>query len=484
MPATDSPEIIVARWLKQNRYEETLASFLGEAGLTEDAGLSSNDALTLEQILEEKRLYDQSLQYEKRGEPTHQSWTSPAPSIPQILDVPQSSNILHVAVDQLDSSDQVLSITMADRRLMQTDPSSPVDDFEHVLTQDSPILSWISVPGPDAVQWIGTTMSGRVFLYTPNDRSPSVSRIDHKRYCVKATLDTSNPNQWLLATIGWDSKLNIYHITASTNSHGLAYISNLEEPSSSLDLQTIPEDILWITNPTPTTSHHDPNHSSSGSSSGSILLLTRRDSSLLHYYLPTRPAPTLLGVQNLAPHAISWTIFTPSSISICPTDPTLLAVATSSLPHMKLILIRIRIPSNDSSNNSEKPAENQQNVTSNDGNSFAYDPRAALAKANADEAAIVHHVSTLAPQTPYSTPKVVWRPDGSGVWVNGDDGCVRGIERATGKVVATLKGGHEAATKIRTLWAGYVDVSGKRQEWVISGGFDRRVVVWKIGKDE
>ena len=151
---------------------------------------------------------------------------------------------------------------------------------------------------------------------------------------------------------------------------------------------------------------------------------------------------------------------------------------------MKLILIRIRIPSNDSSNNSEKPAENQQNVTSNDGNSFAYDPRAALAKANADEAAIVHHVSTLAPQTPYSTPKVVWRPDGSGVWVNGDDGCVRGIERAMGKVVATLKGGHEAATKIRTLWAGYVDVSGKRQEWVISGGFDRRVVVWKIGKDE
>ena len=44
---------------------------------------------------------------------------------------------------------------------MQTDPSFPMDDFEHVLTQDSPILSWISVPGPDAVQWIGTTMVKR-----------------------------------------------------------------------------------------------------------------------------------------------------------------------------------------------------------------------------------------------------------------------------------------------------------------------------------
>ena len=144
--------------------------------------------------------------------------------------------------------------------------------------------------------------------------------------------------------------------------------------------------------------------------------------------------------------------------------------------------MRIRIP-----NNSER-AENIQNSTgNNNGPPHVNDPRATLAKANTDEDAILHHVSTLAPQTPYSTPKVVWRPDGSGVWVNGDDGCVRGIERTTGKVVATLKGGHEAAAKIRTLWAGYVGSLGdnrEREEWVVSGGFDRRVVVWKIEKNE
>lgn len=58
----------------------------------------------------------------------------------------------------------------------------------------------------------------------------------------------------------------------------------------------------------------------------------------------------------------------------------------------------------------------------------------------------------MAPQTPYSTPQVVWRPDGAGVFVNGDDGVIRGLEARTGKVVTTLQGGHEVGSKIRTIW--------------------------------
>ena len=79
----------------------------------------------------------------------------------------------------------------------------------------------------------------------------------------------------------------------------------------------------------------------------------------------------------------------------------------------------------------------------------------------------------MAPQTPYSTPAVAWRPDGSGVWVNGDDGAVRGIEASTGKVACTLRG-HEDGSKVRCLWAGRVD----GVEWMVSGGFDQRLIVW------
>ena len=89
----------------------------------------------------------------------------------------------------------------------------------------------------------------------------------------------------------------------------------------------------------------------------------------------------------------------------------------------------------------------------------------------------------MAPQTPYSTPQVCWRPDGSGVWVNGEDGALRGLEAKTGKVVTTLTNGHEAGSKIRSVWAGLVKYNGEEEEWVVSGGFDKRLIVWRPGKE-
>ena len=78
--------------------------------------------------------------------------------------------------------------------------------------------------------------------------------------------------------------------------------------------------------------------------------------------------------------------------------------------------------------------------------------RSTLAIQDREEAAIQIHVSAMAPQTPYSTPQVVWRPSGAGVFVNGDDGVIRGLEAKTGKIVATLQDGHEAGSKIRSIW--------------------------------
>ena len=94
----------------------------------------------------------------------------------------------------------------------------------------------------------------------------------------------------------------------------------------------------------------------------------------------------------------------------------------------------------------------------------------------------------MAPQTAYSTPAVAWRPDGSGVWVNGDDGVIRGIEASTGKVVSKLQG-HEEGSKVRCLWAGTVsgvsaEKEEEKEEWLVSGGFDHRLIVWKPEGDD
>jgi hypothetical protein len=163
-------------------------------------------------------------------------------------------------------------------------------------------------------------------------------------------------------------------------------------------------------------------------------------------------------------------------MALSPHDPGLLAVATSTLPHMKVIIVRLLFPSREAKDETNIDAAVTQ----------ASQALEALTLQNREDAAILVQANTFAPQMAYSTPQIAWRPDGSGIWVNGDDGVVRGIETKTGKVVAMLKGGHEPGSKVRSVWSGRVkfsDEGGKEtghEEWVISGGFDKRLIVWKV----
>ncbi|MCJ1439297.1 hypothetical protein MMC27_008689 [Xylographa pallens] len=472
MPATDSPAIIVARFLKANHYNQTLDAFISEAGLEPDAGSIEKGDLTIEKILEEKKVFDLSVRFEKFGDGDgERGWTVPAPSQPTIVTtLPTTANLLHVSVDTFSqpsptgqpSDTQLLLASSADRRLhlLATDRAfTLIDSLTHI--QDSPILSCLSL-GTTRLQTITAGMSGQVVLYDHHLRKPLDERRDHQKYVVKVALWTGHPSggHHLLATAGWDAKVNLHILSRSADDNG-AYEA-LNDPLASVTLPTNPETLLFAQDP----------------DTGSLfLVVTRRDSTSLYYYRIDTPSATAAsltpaGTQNLAPHSNAWIAFSPSALALCPADPTLLAVATSAVPHMKLLLVRLLFPPPPTSTPSAAPATQ------------AAQTRAVLARQDREEAAIQLHVNTLAPQTPYSTPQVCWRPDGSGVWVNGDDGVVRGVEVRTGKVVGLLKGGHEAGSKVRSVWAGWVRVGERKEEWVVSGGFDRRLVVWKVGGEE
>ena len=253
-------------------------------------------------------------------------------------------------------------------------------------------------------------MSGQVILYDHEIDKVLDERRDHSKYVVKVA--TWNG---IVVTAGWDKKVFIYHASGDFLSLG--------SPVAATTLSTNPETITFVEHP---------------DSDRPILLVTRQDSTLLYYYSLELK---LLGSQNLAPHSNSWITFTPSSIAVNPKDPTLLAVATSAVPHMKVIIVRLLLPPlRESPANISSPATQAAQTRSN------------LAIQDREEAAIQIHVSTMAPQTPYSTPQVVWRPHGTGVFVNGDDGVIRGLETKTGKIVSTLQGGHEVGSKIRSIW--------------------------------
>lgn len=328
---------------------------------------------------------------------------------------------------------------------------------------DSPILDCIFVGGENLTT-ISTAMSGQVVIYDHQQNRLIGERRDHGKYVVKVAAWQFSGKVWI-ATAGWDAKIFLYLLRVDMDGN----IESFDPPVSSLTLPSNPETIIFVKHP---------------DSETPLLLVARRDSTLLCYHEiraldnvsdapPKGLELRLIGTQNLAPQSNAWIPFSPSSIALCPTDPTLLAVATSSLPYMKLILVRLLFPS------LADPAITSTTLVTQEAQM-----RQEIAIRDREEAAILTQVSTSAPQTPYSTPKVCWRPDGSGVWVNSDDGLVRGLEAKTGKIVATLAGGHELGSKIRSLWAGYVDFEGHREEWVISGGFDKKLVVWRPSSDE
>lgn len=377
-----------------------------------------------------------------------------------VTTLPSSSNILSAAVAQTtasesDAATSTLLATTADRRLHILDAASQALRTSLAGLQDSPILSCAVF----RQRYLFTaSMSGQMIV-SDIEGSTMDKRRDHSKYIVKVAVheDEERP---LIATAGWDCKICIYGPDVGEE-------FSLGDPMATITLPTKPEAMLFSLHP---------------ETAEPILVVTRTDSSFLYYYT-TEPEPRLLGRQNLAPHSNAWVAFTPSALALCPTDPSLMAVGTSTIPHMKLLIVRLLVPPFDrEASPPDAPTTQLRTSLLDDGpatETQASQARAALVIAEREAAAIQIHCTTMAPQTAYSTPAVAWRPDGSGVWVNGDDGAIRGVEVRSGKIVSTLLG-HEAGSKVRCLWAGDVDGrDGGKEEVMVSGGFDHKLIVWR-----
>lgn len=385
-----------------------------------------------------------------------------APSLPKLIDTPASCNLLAASVEswQIEDGDQdknqkdaYIVATGADRRLnlFNLDVDNTVATSIAGLA-DSPILSYASIRGQYQLL---TTMSGQLLLVSGNrviDR-----RKDHTKYAVKVLAYEDRDEHIWIVTAGWDTQVLIYRLSLAPSSDGHL---KLDDPVGYIKLSSNPESILLVQHP---------------ETQDLTLILSRRDSTYIYYYdiEPLREAESHktceeTGRQNLAPNSNAWVAFSPSCLAQSPRDPGVIAVALSTLPHMKVMIVRLLFPRN-------SQVEDGGNITATQ----LSQSMASLALQNREDAAIMIQANTFAPQTAYSTPQVVWRPDGSGVWVNGDDGVIRGIESKTGRLVTMLKNGHEAGSKVRSIWAGWVEGKNSAEEWVVSGGFDKRLIVWK-----
>ncbi|KAF2093662.1 hypothetical protein NA57DRAFT_48005 [Rhizodiscina lignyota] len=469
----DDEKILIAQFLRANDYAETLKSFLSEAGLPPDAGTTSKDGLTLEKLLQEKRAFDISADFEKLATNDTKGWRQPAPAVPTAVSLPTSSNILNAAVIARIHADgsrnDVLWSSAADRSVNISDPAT-LETLDTSRNNEAPVLS----VAQSSRYLLHGDMAGNIVLSETQSRAVLDKRKDHRKYVVRvATYETSD-GAWV-ATAGWDATVFVYWLRQDHASPSLG------SPVGRISLLSNPEAVLFVL---------------SAENTRPVLLVSRRDSTFIHYYrLPdigNSPGAVcdleLLGRQNLAPHALSWVSFTPADMALCPADPSLIAVATSSMPHMKVLIVRLLFPTKDAATAVQSWASGESSLavssvgenTESSTMDVTSRARAELARQNREEAAILISCNAMAPQTQYSTPVVVWRPDGSGVWVSGDDGVIRGIDSASGKIVTKLES-HESGSKIRCLWAGMVSgqQAGGGNEWLVSGGFDQRLIVWK-----
>ncbi|PWW77089.1 hypothetical protein C7212DRAFT_278407 [Tuber magnatum] len=409
MPALDSSALLVARFLRSNGYEKSLKTFLEEANLDEKSlDLGPGGGLTIEEVLDEKRQFDLSLALEKvaisdNDEP---EFSIPYPSIPHIVSDPgiPASNVLFVSVADIRTlGGPSLLATTADRALRIYTARAPYKLLRsHTHLHPSAILCCAVLQS----KWlISTSMSGHVVISDAASGKVISSDKPHVKYAVKVLAHDRLP---YVVTSGYDNTIVLHSLTLGDE--GTPKLSELHR----LQLSAHPEGMSFVALPT----------------GEEALVYSLRDSTFLHYHL-LAPSLPVHSKRNLAPTAASWVTFHAMSILPHLNGSSLLGIVTSSVPHMKFLLVRV------------------------------------------DSEEVIMEVFTGAPQSAYSTAVFGWRVGGDGVWVNGDDGVVRGIERKTGKVVARLKAS-EGGEKVRTLWTGIVD----GREVLVTGGFDKGIKVW------
>lgn len=80
---------------------------------------------------------------------------------------------------------------------------------------------------------------------------------------------------------------------------------------------------------------------------------------------------------------------------------------------------------------------------------------------------IIANINTMSPQDKYSQASIFWRFDGSGLWILGEDGTIRGLDLSLEQVALELKQ-HDGRIKSCAIY----------KDSLVSCGTDRRILEW------
>lgn len=336
------------------------------------------------------------------------------------------ANILFVAVVPAlhPFAGPVLLATAADRSLRIHLAQPP---FGLLRTFAAPSDAAILCVAVAADRWLLlSTMTGRLALLDPATGDVVATVRPHEKYATRVVYSAP-----FVVSSAYDRTIVLHTLRAPPDLGAASPASpSFGECIGRLILSTPPEALAVVTLP---------------STGARAVVFSLRESMALHYHL-LAPSLPHHATRSLAGASGAWQGYAhPMAVAVNPCDPARLAVVTSSVPHMKLFIVPV-----DSDADADADAEHAGRK----------------------------EVFTGAPQSVYSTATVAWRPDATGVWVNADEGVVRGVEVKRGCVAARLTACTHGQ-KVRTLWAGSVDGVG---ELLVTGGFDKALRVWTVAR--
>lgn len=450
------PNRLVAKFLLSNGYLDTLHAFTHESGISldsfddNDLAATGKEEVTLESLLEERRLREIQIQLAKvrLSELEIPEWTDTPgqwSSTELTLRAP-ATNVLYLTVGIVLGNWSIVVCT-ADRGVRIYDYTTLDLTQEYLTLHASPVLE-ARVLLEDRGRWLLTAgMDGKVVLTDLEHQSVCIDGLEHPHTRYVNRLLVWNGEKKYLVTSSYDKHINLYELVFTDGADPLiSYIS-------SLTLPTTPEGLTFL----------------STSKGALLLLVASRDTPFLEVY--TVADMKHYGRINMNENNDAWVSFSAIDISIHPSrqfeDRVTIAISTSTTPHGRLLLLSCDL----------------EDIRDD------HDTRATTTATTRQAPKIGRStIFTGAKQSDYGVlPRHVWRATGTssgidyeqpssqasatGVWVNSDDGLLKGICLRSLKPVRELQG-HTAG--VRSLWSGMIHGN----EILVSGGFDKRVLIW------
>lgn len=376
-----SVQALIAHFLEENGYHETLDVFQREHGKLLDMKLPQGE--TLQEIIADRQIYHETQrnklallndEIQERKSHHFKSWSVPYPSHVKTITGP-SKLIVDCAILETDRKYALMVTSSKSLLVSSLDTGNAVFEVQNVIGS---VVRRILVH-ENRVFLCG--MNGKLTVgtldFAAHTFQTDVDHQLHNRLVTEIKIVVWNQKTYLIS-LGWDLMVKVFLVGDQVELKG-----EIKLTSQGSCMEAFVH-------------------------SGKLYVLVCKKEITLMDVFCFESAFQLRFRIALNEAEFSNVGFTPMSISVHNLESPLVAIATSHEPYMRAIVVAF----DDESDNGPEKIKRLQIVT---------------------------NLNTLSPQDKFSDALIHWREDGSGIWIAGEDGVIRGLDFLAEEVVVSLE---------------------------------------------